>query len=73
MNIVNMFIWLSAIVLLLYLLVVANSVRLVIAPKRPGLWTNLKQELGLSYKISCPGWDTPERLVHLYNAKYLGQ
>ncbi|MBF2006505.1 MAG: alpha/beta fold hydrolase [Chlorogloeopsis fritschii C42_A2020_084] len=66
----NIFIWLIVIVLLVFVLAIANFARLVIAPKRQRLWTNPKQELGLSYEdvefpaldgIRLKGWFIPAK------------
>lgn len=64
----NIFIWLVFIILVVALLAIANSARLVIAPKRQRLWSNPKQELGLGYEdvefpaqdgIRLKGWFIP--------------
>jgi dipeptidyl aminopeptidase/acylaminoacyl peptidase len=65
---VNIVAWFIVIVLLLYLLVVANSARLLIKPKRQRLWTDPKKEMGLDYEevefsaqdgIRLSGWFIP--------------
>ncbi|NDJ23215.1 alpha/beta fold hydrolase [Nostoc sp. B(2019)] len=64
----NIFIWLVVIILVVALLAIANSARLVIAPKRQRLWSNPKQEIGLGYEdvefpaqdgIRLKGWFIP--------------
>ena len=54
----DIFIWLIVIISILYLFLVVNFARLLIAPKRQELWTNPKQEVGLDYEnVEFPAQD----------------
>ncbi|MBH8573588.1 alpha/beta fold hydrolase [Nostocaceae cyanobacterium CENA369] len=64
----NILIWAIAIILLIYVLVVASSARLLIKPKRQKIWTNPRQDVGLDYEdvefpaqdgVSIKGWFIP--------------